>query len=151
MENFRILRDAASSFMRYTTDVVDSRLIDDVADVVVSRSKGMTNPLHVLSFGELSGGIFRPSIYEHTADRVLRAGGDNALNDAIRGLSSLGDRYGVDGIHIGSDPNYSGLIKFAGENAYVGGSPVTNTIGKAAAMEIDAAARRVLDFVDAPR
>jgi hypothetical protein len=151
MNDFRILRTLETGALRFADQVVDTHVLDDVAHVAVSDTKGVTNPLHLATFGELGGGIFKPTLWERTTNDVIRGTGSSAFDDAVQSLHNLGRRYGVNGIHVGDNPNYAGLIKFSDDIGYAGGSPVTERIGHDAAMRIDAAARRVLEFVDAPR
>jgi hypothetical protein len=151
MTDFRILQDLSAGTLRFAERVVDTHMFDDVAHAAVTDTRGVTNPLHILTFGELGGGIFRPTLWEKNTGQVIRGTGSSAFDDAVEALHNLGRRHGVEGISLGHDPNYAGLIKFRGDIGYVGGSPVTDRIGREAAMRIDEAARRVLEFVDAPR
>lgn len=150
MNDFRIIQSLSTGALRFADRAVDTHLVDEVAHVAATSSKGIVNPLHLLTFGELAGGIFRPTLFEHGTSSVLRGTGSSAMDDAVKALHNLGEHHGVEGISLGADPNFSGLIKFKGDIGYVGGSPVTSRIGHDAALRIDQAARRVLEFVDAP-
>jgi hypothetical protein len=149
MADFRILSNAATSGLKFADTVVNAHLgsaAGEAAELAISTEKGLINPLHLATFGELGGGIFRPEIFSHTTERVVHGTGTGALDEAVRSLMALGERHSVEGIHLAEDPAMYGLIMFKGDIGYVGGSPVTERIGKAAALEIDAAARRVMSF-----
>lgn len=143
MSDFRIVRELATKGLRFAVDKVDTHMVDDVAHLAATRTKGVTNPLHVLSFGKL----FRPSIVEKTTSQVVRGTGSGAFDDAVRALHQLGAKHSAAGISLSTDAKLYGGIKFTGTNYYISGQPVIDRIGRSAAYEIDAAARRVMDFV----
>lgn len=151
MSDFRILRDVATTGLRFASDVIDTGIVDDVAHAAATRTKGVTNPLYLATFGQIGTGAFRPSLWESSASSVVRGTGSGAFDDAVRSLHELGARHGVDGISLRVDPEMYGGLKFAETGYYISGQPVIDRIGRAAAFELDGAARRVLDFVPVPR
>lgn len=151
MTDFRILRDVATTGLRFANDVIDTGIVDDVAHAAATRSKGVTNPLYLLTFGQIGTGAFRPALWESSASTVVRGTGSGAFDDAVRSLHELGARHGVDGISLKLDPELYGGIKFADRGFYESGQRVIDRIGREAAFDLDGAARRVLDFVPVPR
>jgi hypothetical protein len=150
MTDFRILRQGAAAGLKFASEVVDTHVVSNVAHAAATRTTGVTNPLYVLSTGALNTGIFRPALLEKTASSVVRGTGSSAFDDAVRALHQLGSRHGADGISLAGDANLYGAIKFADTSLYMSGKPVVERIGREAAFELDAAARRVLDFVPTP-
>lgn len=146
MTSFRILQDLSEGALRFAHRTVDTHVVDDVAHVALTSSKGVTNPLYILTTGALDSGVFRPALWERTGERVLRGTGASAFDDAVEALHNLGRRHGVDGISMGTDPNLAGTIKLTNSGLYT-----SNAVPRDVAMRIDEAARRVLEFVDAPR
>jgi hypothetical protein len=144
--DFRILQELAPGTLRFADRVVDTHIVDDVAHLAVTKTKGVTNPLHILTFGQIDHPAFRPALWESTADRVLRGTGASAFDDAVEALHNLGARHGVDGIALGTNPNVAGSIKLSGSRLYT-----SDAVAPEVAMRIDKAARRVLEFLDAPR
>ena len=155
MTDFRIIQNLTEGTLRYASRAVQAGLVDDVAHVAVATEHGLTNPLYILSTGALNEGIFRPAIFSHVTPDTLKP--SSALNDAVRALQNLGRRHGVDGISLGPDPSVLGSIKLTNSGLYEGGKDILEHLGKgdvdagrAVAARLDEAARRVLEFVDAP-
>lgn len=149
MSDFRILQNLSKGALRYVSDAVDTHMLDDVAHIAASRTKGVTNPLYVATFGKIKAPGFGADIWSKTTGRVLRGDGASALDDAVRSLHQLGAKHAVSGINLSSNPAQYGAIRFADQSYYISGRPVIDRIGRGAAFEIDAAARRVMDFVEA--
>jgi hypothetical protein len=161
MSDFRILTSLEKPLGRFVERAIDSHVMDDVAHLAATRTTGVTNPVGVIagigSAGLLNRGIFNPRVFEHTTSAVIRGNGGSALDDSVRALHNLGERHGVAGISLLDDPNYAGLILKKGGIGYEGGGNILRELGKgdiekgrAIAMRIDSAARRVLDFVPEP-
>lgn len=143
--DFRILQQLGGGALRHADRVIDTHVVDDIAHVALTNHKGVTNPLYILTTGALDTGVFRPDLWAKTTSRVLRGTGDSAFDDAVQALHNLGRRHGVDGISLGTNPNFAGTVKLSGSGLYT-----SNAVPKDVAMRIDEAARRVLEFVDAP-
>jgi hypothetical protein len=149
MADFRILQSATNSFLRFTSNVTDAHLVDDVAHLAATRTTGVTNPVYVLSFGQIGG----PDLWSRTTSQVVRGTGKSALDDAVRALQELGSRHGINGISL-STPDQYGALKLTTTSLYESGGRILKQVGggdveagRAIAFDIDAAARRVLDFI----
>jgi hypothetical protein len=150
MADFRILQSATNSFLRFTSNVTDAHLVDDVAHLAASQTKGVTNPGYIFSFGHIG----QPALWSKTTSQVVRGTGASALDDAVRALQELGSRHGIDGISLSTNPNQYGGLKLASTSLYESGGKILKQVGagdveagRAIAFDIDAAARRVLDFI----
>lgn len=150
MADFRILQSATNSLLRFTSNVTDAHLVDDVAHLATTRTTGVTNPLYVLSFGHIGG----PDLWSRTTSQVVRGTGASALDDAVRALHELGSRHGINGISLSTSPLQYGGLKLTTTSVYESGGRILKQVGggdveagRAIAFDIDEAARRVLDFI----
>lgn len=146
MSSFQILSDVSKSLMRYAEVAVKTNVADDVAHAAITTQKGMTNPLYVLSTGALNKGVFRPSVYERAAQSAMHGTGASGFDDAVKALGNLGEKHGVSGINLSSDPAIAGTLKRVGSGLFTnqGFSPEV-------ARSFDDAARHVMDFVGAAK
>lgn len=143
MADFRIISQTTKSFMRFADTTVDTGLVGGTGIVKAATSRGIINPLNVLTYGEL----FNPTLFTRTATRIIKPSA--ALDDAVRGLHELGDRHGIVGIMLGPNPAHHGLVMLRGDIGYGSSTALIQRVGRNALMDIDAAARRVMDFVNA--
>lgn len=157
MTDFRILNNVTTGALRFADRVIDTHVIGDVAHVATTRTSGTTNPLHVLTFGELKAGLFRPTLWTRETSNVVRGTGASAFDDAVKGLHNLGERHGIEALSLAENPNQYGGLMRSGGVGYESGDPILKylgggdpKLGKNVAYELDAAARRVLDFIDVP-
>jgi len=146
MSGFQILENVAGGAMRFTERAAQVGMVDDAARATLTTTKGMTNPLFIATQGMVDS--ITPSLFKHLSTKVVKGGGTSAFDHAVESLLNLGKRHGVEGISLSSNPTLYGGLMFKGSEAFVAGKPVIDTIGLGAAQRIDAAARRVMAFID---
>ncbi|MCW2973520.1 MAG: hypothetical protein JWN72_1793 [Thermoleophilia bacterium] len=111
------------------------------------RDRSITNPLHLLTGGELSVGPFTPSFFDHRSTRAVETSGNAALQAAITGLTELAGSKGVNGVIV-DNVGPKGLVSMVGGIGYEGSTKLDEQLGVDYLTHVTQSAREVLALLD---
>lgn len=145
---------AAPKFTIIDRRADQGRLINDdhqveIADGGVTdiRDRSITNPLHLLTGGELNAGPFTPSFFDHRSTHAVETSGNAALQSAISGLTELAGSKGVNGVIV-DNVGAKGLVSVDGGASYEGSTKLNERLGIEYLTQVTQSARAVLGLLD---
>lgn len=124
----------------------------EIADGGVTdiRDRSITNPLHLLTGGELNVGPFTPSFFDHRSTHAVETSGNPALQAAITGLTELAGSKGVSGVIV-DNVGPKGLVSVDGGASYEGSTKLNERLGVDYLTHVTESARAVLALLDAAK